>query len=335
MLNFYEWVNATGYSKELSYQNQKYFAGMDKSGSGTQIAQTIQDTATSDPLVITAPNHLRIPMMNPYVLDWGNHLVLPSTISDPDINAQLGYTHSMFRHKYFEINTDHVSNKELVSNLSLRNDNPLYTRYRDNVQEFKEVLETIATGPFKNYPFGKQLANWLCDTFMAITKDPNNERFTNMGFFAIAMSNGATVDLNKIKALISKLNPTRDGVPQDINVAKQYIENSELFKELSRTNKYFALSSTLNQFWNKSDQSRSELYTNPNSKYLTYLKNIADNRNTISRDADVQFMHSITDMYYRCANTADINKYITQKDEQRLLQVCNRYFTSSNIPLSR
>ena len=45
MLNFYEWVNATGYSKELSYQNQKYFAGMDKSGSGTQIAQTIQDTA--------------------------------------------------------------------------------------------------------------------------------------------------------------------------------------------------------------------------------------------------------------------------------------------------
>ena len=328
MLKYHDWVSAAGYAKELSYPTQKHFA----SNVGSSIAQSIQNTATNDPLVIQAPNHLKIPMLNPYIFDWGTHLVLPTTMSDPDTTAQLGYAHSMFRHEYYDINVDNAQNKEVKTVLFLNDKNPLYSRCRDNVQTFKNVLETVATGPFKDYPFGKQIARWLCDTFMAITKDPNNERFTNTGFFGVAMSNGATIDLNKIKALIAKLTPTKDRVPQDINAAKQYIENSELFRQLSATNKYFALSSTLNQFWNKSDQSRSDLYTNANGNYMKFLKSMADNRNTISRDADAQFMHSITDMYYKCANTSDCNKYVTQKDEQRLLTVCNRYF--SNVSTS-
>lgn len=332
MLNYQEWVNASGYSNELPYNSKKHFAQY----GGSNIAQDIQNTAANNPLITHAPNHLRIPMLNPYIFDWGQHLVnVPIAMSDPDTSAQLGYGHSMFRHEYYDVNVDNQANKDVKSVLFLNGDNPVYARYRNNVQTFKEMLETVSTGPFKNYPFGNQISRWLCDTFMAITKNPETERFTNMGFFGVAMSNGATIDLNRIKALISKLTPAKDGVPQDINAMKEYIEKSELFRELSATNKYFALSSTLNQFWNKSAQNRSNLYTNPNSEYMKFLKAFASNRQTSSKEADAQYMHSITDMYYKCANTSDSNKYITTKDEQRLLNVCNRYFTNINVNTSK
>lgn len=332
-LNFYEWVNAAGYTAELPFDSKKYFSQY----GGSSIAQAIQEIGKKDPLVITAPNHLRIPMLNPYVLDWGRHLTLPTTMSDPDTTGTLGYGHSLFRHGYGEVLEKGKKYIDDTNNVLYINDyNPLYTRNRDNVQEFKELLETIATGPFKDYPWGKQLAKWLCDSFMAITKDPNTERFNNMGFFGVAMSNGAVIDFNKIKALISKLDPKKAGVPtNDIYAGMKYIQQSELYRELYNTNKYFALSSTIHQFWNKSDISRSNLYTNPNSVYLKALSNLIANRNTINMEADAQFLNSITDMYYKSLNTSDANKYITQKDETRLMNVCNRYFTNINAPISK
>ena len=236
MLSFNDWCTAAGYNNELSSNSsKKYFAENGKNG--LSIAQNIQNTASADPLIVSAPNHLRIPMLNPYIFDWGHHLAdLPQTMKDPDTTAQLGYSHSMFRHEYYDINKDEEPIKDFKSKLILSKYNPLYTQYRDNVQAFKEVLETVATGPFKNYGFSSIITQWLCDTFMVVSKDPTTHRFRNMGYFAVAISNGATFDLNKIKALINKMTPEKDGVPKNPDAMKRYIENSALFKELSKTN---------------------------------------------------------------------------------------------------
>ena len=111
----------------------------------------------------------------------------------------------------------------------------------------------------------------------------------------------------------------------------EYVKNSEFFRELSNTNKYLALSSTISQLWNKSAQDRSDLYTNPNGSFMRYLKNIADNRNSISPNSDAVFMHNITDLYYKNLNTADCNIYTTPKDEQKLSNICNKYLQSVNV----
>jgi len=326
MLNYFDWVSAAGYAKELSSDAQKYF----KNPKAEIIAQSIQNTAINDPLIKTAPNYLRTPSMNPYIRHFGAHLSVPNTMSDVDIIGKYGYGHSMFRHGYYDINNG-GHNNEVKKVIFINSENHLYTKIINRMNDFKATMESVATGPFKNYPYADQISRWLCDTFMVISKDPNSDRFTSMGFFGDAMANGADINLDKVKALISKLNPEKDRVPKNIVAMLEYVKNSEFFRELSNTNKYLALSSTISQLWNKSAQDRSDLYTNPNGSFMRYLKNIADNRNSISPNSDAVFMHNITDLYYKNLNTADCNIYTTPKDEQKLSNICNKYLQSVNV----
>lgn len=333
-LTFYEWVNAAGYTPNLSQESQNFF----KQYKGTEVANKIQEIGTKDPLVTVAPNHLRTPLMNHYTL-YHTNINLSPAMGDPLTYSELQLVNSMTRHNYVEALDKSKSSDEVISHLNLDvTSNPNFISCKAYMDKFVRVIESLANGiydketgmyydgPFKDYPFKYQIVKYICDKFMTVVRDPNNRtEFMNTGYFGIAMGIGARFDLKKIEQMIKELDPKKAGVaPDDIMGAQQYLKNSRLYNELSATNRYLALSCTLNEFFNKSDLSRQQKYTDANGAYLKSLENCIAKRTSLTPEQYTKFMKNLSNLYFKATHTTDVNMYASKKDDKSLLSVCNQ-----------
>ena len=280
-------------------------------------------------MISVAPNHLRTPLMNPYILYDAPHLTTKHTapMRDPNgfTSAQIANTVGRHGHKQIYDNNNKPA-VEVRDQMSLNDKtNKFYIDCIKHTNELKKTFELLLI-PFKDYPFKDQLVTYMCDTFMSVVKDPSTGRFINKGFFGAAIGLGARFNLSEIRKYILSLDPKKAGVPlDDISAAQRYLEGSPLFKKLSGTNRHLALSCTMNEFFNKSDMSRSAFYAHPNGPYMTMLEDCIRKRDSFSNEEAEDFLHSMASIYYNSINIVDPNRYISKKEDNGL----NRIVSSS------
>jgi len=322
-LIFEEWVNAAGYTPMLNRRSQSIFG----KHRGSETAKAIQEAGLKDPLLTVAPNHLRSPLMDPYALDHAEHINMPPIMCEAIPYNHAHISHSFHRHGiYDEVSNDLPHIVDLRRYLQFKNNNPIWDKIRyESVVELKETLESIKD-VFVGYDkeIKNCVAQWLCDTFMTINRDYNSKKFISTGFFGVALGIGAEYDLKKIKNMIKELNPRAAGVENNVVAAQNYIKNSRLYKELSATNRYLATSCMLNEYFNKSDSSRTDKYMMPRNGYIDCLNRLANRRNSITPAEHAQYMNDIAVLYYNATNVSDKNRYVSPKDERFIHTIFER-----------
>ena len=332
-LNLNKWVSAAGYLKKITRKSRDKFYDAE----GVRIEQVISEIGERDPLIVVAPNHLRSPLMNPYALDYADNSNVPVTMSDPQIYGFSHISHSFSRHDIYDILArDDECTKDLRQHIHFKNGNPTWEKIRGTtITEFKQALESVTPLLIKK-GFDKSLANkisgWLCDSFMTVERDPGSKDFICTGYFGIAMGLGAEYNIDRIKALVRELNPDKSKLGNNITAVQEYIKSSNLYKELSKTNRYLAATCVYNEYFNKSDPSRTEKYMQINGGYIDVLRELASRRDTIPAPQHDQFMRDASIMYYNATNVNDRNKYVSPKDEKYLKLIVDKLF--DRVPYS-
>ena len=335
-----EWVNAAGYTDTFpdaspTKQHYKKYG----SSQSLDIAKEIQKIVQQDPLIIIGPNHLRSPLMNPYVLFYADKENLPQTMSDTRVYGHSHISHSLARHDFFDTlsHNDEVTIDPIRNRIKFSDENPLWDRIRNKTfPEFKFALDSIK---IKLVGFDEatksKVAKWLCDTFMTIERDPKTKDFKYTGYFGVAMGIGAEFDVNKIKELISKIPiiTPKDVGGNNLEGIKNRIVNSELYRELTKTNRYLAASCMYNEYFNKSDPSRVDKYMQIHGGYIDYLRDLAQLRDhlTTAPNRHDRFMRDVSIMYYNATNVNDKNKYASPKDESYIEKISKAVL---NLPYS-
>ena len=131
--------------------------------------------------------------------------------------------------------------------------------------------------------------------------------------------------------MIKELDPVKAGIAtDDITGAQQYLKNSRLYKELSATNRYLGLACTLNEFFNKSDISRQQKYTDTNGAYMKAMETCIAKRDSLTPEQYYKFMKDLSNLYIKATHTTDVNLYASKKDDKSLLSVCNQLNATSS-----
>ena len=88
------------------------------------------------------------------------------------------------------------------------------------------------------------------------------------------------------------------------------------------TNRFLALTSTVNIMFNNSDMSRIALYTNENSPYIVACKNAIRNRDYLPPQTYRPFMKAISNIYYTRLTYPDRLFFASPQDENNLANTC-------------
>ena len=339
-MQFGEYVNAAGYTKPMTSNPGKYYLPTDslmyfRKFGGKEIEQMYQKIGTQDPLITVAPNILRIPSFNVYPSDNFNPALLPQVMHDlknyfaTNIEAPLSKHYT----EPFDLQNHHARNFVNIITPNI-NANPLFNEDVSYMRHLEYVLSTVSKNNETNKakyvaPFDKcnpvlkeHIAKFVCSTFLAVTRD-NNDDFSTTGYFNIAAGLGARYNIPKIQQLIKQLNPAKDGVDMtNINEIKDYIKESAFYREMMATNRYLALASTTNMMFNNSDMSRVGLYANENSPYMVACKNAIKNRDYLPPQIYRPFMKTISNIYYNLHTNPDTLYFATPQDERGLASTC-------------
>ena len=212
----------------------------------------------------------------------------------------------------------------------VRDFNPFLIKNWDYLEYVHNTISIEFDKIFKNYNYKNAINKYILNKLFAISyNDDNNLEFKNAGFFGEAISLGARFDLNKILNLIKEMKPEQNRIDDEFNSLVSFVESSNFYKEMMKTNRYLALSCTINEFFNKSILKNEQYYINPNSEFIKGLSKCIAKRNNFSKQQYEGFMKLLTPLYYSLRTNSDEFKFIDKQDIANLNMIIN---TIDNIP---
>ncbi len=336
-MDFNTWVNASGIVKVLRDRHKRYFADY----GGKEIDEFITGCCKRNDLITTPPNHLKPSGVNFYVNDLKEEVFFYADerrtnifdyLTNPEFYKKTCVMHPFMRH--FDANGDEDNGlyaKEVMSTISYSYENPIFKESHHASNRLKQALSTIGRH-FANTSYMDALTDWFCDTFMSISRYNNSDEIEFKGYLSLVHASGVRFDIEAIKRLIEQLPIfTREGAPPNLASAKQYLKKTLVFKKLSSTNKYLAFSCLLQEFWNKSELSKVDYYVKPNSKFIKTLKIIDEY--AFPPEEDERFLNTVTKYYVKLISESLPYNYVTNSDEQKLLQLCKEHCKTIGIEL--
>lgn len=330
MLSFEEWVNAAGYTEMLTTPSKFYF----NQYGGSSINQMYERIGQQDPLVTKGVNPLKIPTENQYSMsDLKTHPI----IGNHNEYARTELVHSLDRHDYTNnVLLKNNPNSE-IRNLLLVDDklNSFFISNIDYLKYMQSIIENEIEKIFKNYTYKNAIKKYISNKIFAISYDENKpDEFKNTGFYGEAIGLGARFNLDKIVNLIRKMNPEQANMPNDFPNLSNYVKNSEFYNEMMKTNRYLALSCTINEYYNKSNLKDEQYYINPNSDFVKALSTCIFKRNNFSKQEYENYMSVLTKIYYALRTNGDEFKFIDIQDINNLNKVINKMNNVSYYPTS-